>query len=337
MKKFFSILALAGAVLVSCNKEMNPQQPGVNPGEKLEVIVGLSNVDLTVTETKADLTASAAEKKVDDAYVLVYGSNGNLVDYKAWSGSSVKFALEAGTYKFYAIINTGATSMPATVSALNALNGTLKADLSGFTMLGYTEKSIATGNETFSITAKRLATKVVFENLVVNFSSSSLQAAGMTVNAVYLTNAVGEMSFASYLGGSFSAPSLWYNKMKYESGDCNAYLYAGNLNLQAAHGSTKALNKTFYTYPNETASDVHNGTWGARKTRLVIEATVNGSKCYYPFTFDTLESNKVYTVKSITVTRKGVTNPDDVWNSDEVSGNVTVDDWTNGGEYTEEM
>lgn len=338
MKRLFLLCAVAGIAAVSCNKDMDiqPSQQDA-PKEKLEVLVGLSNVDLTITETRADLTATSAEKKVDDAYVLVYNASGNLVDYKAWSGSSVKFALEAGNYKFFAIINTGATSMPATVTALNALKGTLKADLSGFTMLGSTEKTIATGTEKFSISAKRLASKVVFKDLKVNFSSTSLQAAGMTLNAVYLINAAGEMTFASMLGGNLAAPGLWYNQLKYAQNDCDSYLYAGGLNLSAAHGSTKNVNKTFYAYPNGTASDAHGGSWSARKTRLVLEATVDGSKCYYPFTFDTLEPNKIYTVNSITVTRKGVANPDDVWNDNEVSGDLTIDDWTNGGEFSEEM
>ena len=338
MKKIALFAMLAGIVAVSCNKNMDiqPSQPE-NPQEKYEVIVGVSNVDLVITETRADLTATNAEKKVDDAYVLVYNSNGNLVDYKSWSGSSVKFALEAGTYKFFAIINTGLTSMPANLSALNAFKATLKADLSGFTMFGSTEKTIATGTEKFSISAKRLAAKVVFNDLKVNFSSSSLQAAGMTLNAVYLINAAGDLTFGSYLNSSFTGTSLWYNQLKYAKGDCDSYLYAGGLNLSAAHGSTKNVNKTFYVYPNGTASDAHGGSWSARKTRLVLEATVDGSKCYYPFTFDTLEPNKVYNVKTITVTRKGVANPDDVWNDNEVSGDVTIDDWTNGGDYSEEM
>lgn len=337
MKRLFLLCAVVGIAAVSCNKEMDIQPDSQDvPKEKFEVLVGLSNVDLTITETRADLAATSAEKKVDDAYVLVYNASGNLVDYKAWSGSSVKFTLEAGNYKFFAIINTGETSMPATMTALNALKGTLEADLSGFTMLGSTEKTIATGTEKFSISAKRLASKVVFKDLKVNFSSSSLQEVGMTLNAVYLINAAGEMTFASALG-NFAAPGLWYNQLKYAKNDCDSYLYAGNLNLFVDHGSTENVNKTFYVYPNGTASDTHGGNWSERKTRLVLEATVDGSKCYYPFTFDTLESNKIYTVNTITVTRKGVANPDDVWNDNEVSGDLTIDDWTNGGEFSEEM
>ena len=336
MKRLFLLFAVAGVAAVSCNKDMDIQPSQNAPLEKCEVIVGLSNVDLSITETKADLSATTAEKKVDDAYVLVYNSSNSLVDYKAWSGSSVKFALEPGSYKFYAVINSGMTSMPSTVSALNSMKATLKADLSGFTMLGKTDKTITTGTEKVSITVKRLTAKVIFNDLKVNFSSSSLQSVGMTLDAVYLINAAGDMTYAGYFG-SESGTSVWYNQMKYVSGDCNSYLYAGNLNVSAAHGSTKSVNKTFYVYPNAVANDAHGGSWSARKTRLVLEATVEGTKCYYPFTFDILEANKIYTVNSITVTRKGVANPDDVWNDNEVSGDITIDDWTNGGDYSDEM
>lgn len=335
MKRLFLLLAFTGVVAASCNKDIQPERNDSQP-EKLQVIVGLSNVELSIAESKADLAATNEEKKVNDAYVLVYGSDEKLVDYKAWSGTSVKFALEAGVYKFFALVNTGIVEMPANITLLNQMTGTLKGDMDGFTMLGYTEKEIATGNEKFSITAKRLAAKVVFNDLKVNFSSSSLQSAGMTLDAVYLINAAGEMTFAANLG-ALGSPSLWYNKLEYVNGECDAFLYAGNLALSAEHGSTKTVNKVFYAYPNETASDAHGGEWSARKTRLVLEATVEGGKCYYPFTFDTLESNKIYTVNSITVTRKGVANPDDVWNDNEASGDLVISDWVNGGEFAEEM
>lgn len=336
MKKIFTVFAFAGILSAACTKEAGPAtEPDVVPAQKYEVTVGLSNVDLQITESKASTAATEAEKKVDDAYIIVYASDGTLVDYRTWSGASVKFALEAGTYQFYAAVNTGMQNVPESLAAFKALTGSLKDDLSGFTMLGYTEKVISVGNETFSITAKRLASKIVLENVKVNFSAVSLQDEKMTVNAVYLINVAGDLSFESNLAGTVYSPTLWYNQTKYVSGDCDSYLYAGSIGTQVAHGATAPVEKTFYAYPNGTASDAHGGTFGPRKTRLVIEATIEGETCYYPFTFEQLESNKIYTITSITVTRRGVDDPDEVWSSDEVSGNLTIDDWTNGGEYSE--
>lgn len=331
----FIFLALFGILALSCMKDDVAQNPEMQ--KTYDVVVGLSNVDLEVSQTRSDVAATDAERKVDDAYVIVYTSSGTLVDYKAWSGTSVKFALEAGTYHFYAVINSGMTSAPASLSELKALKGNLKDDISGFTMLGHTEKVISTGNEKFSITAYRLASKVVFQDLKVNFSATGLQAQPLVLNAVYLINVPGDLSYEAYFSGSAYTPSLWYNQMKYISGDCNTYLYAGSLGISVAHGNTVNVNRTFYAYPNGTASDAHNGTFSARKTRLILETQVDGGICYYPFTFDQLESNKVYTVKSLTVTRKGVSTPDDVWNSGEVSGDLVIGDWTEGGDYSEEL
>lgn len=338
MKKFFTILAFAGILSASCNKEAGPvAEPDVRPAQKYEVLVGLSNVDLMITESKASTAATETEKRVDDAYIIVYATDGTLVDYKAWSGSSVKFALEAGTYQFYAAVNTGMDAAPASLTDFRALVGTLKDDLSGFTMVGWTEKEVSVGNETFSITARRLASKIVIEDLKVNFSAVSLQSEEVTVNAVYLINVPGDLSFGAYLAGTAYSPTLWYNQMKYVSGDCDNCLFAGSLGVKVGHGETAVLDKVFYSYPNGTASDVHNGTFSSRKTRLVVECTILGDTCYYPFTFEQLESNKIYTITSLTLTRRGVESPDEVWNADEVSGNLTIDDWTNGGEYSESL
>lgn len=343
MVKRFSILCVFVATslfAISCNKNLDQEVsvPATSDAQLYEVSV---TVDPNCVEpnVKSDINPSASEKSYTNAYILAYNkTTGALVDYKAWSGSSVKFSLDKGTYTFYAVLNYGSdvTSAASSINNLLNLKATLKKDLNGFEMIGHSDITVP-ATDPCSITVKRVTAKVVMQNVKINFESQVLASSTFILKNVFIINAVGDDSFANADNGTAYTPTVWYNQLKYVSGDCNNYLYAGGINKTIAQGATYGVNKTFYVYPNATETDKHNGSFSARKTRIILEATINGETCYYPLTFASIGANKVYTVKSITITRKGIANPDDVWDDGSGTGSVIIGDWTEGGEYDETL
>lgn len=75
-----------------------------------------------------------------------------------------------------------------------------------------------------------------------------------------------------------------------------------------------------YTYPNPDDGD--NGT------RLVIECTIQGSKCYYPLRLPPLQRNTVYEA-SVQITRMGTPDPDILAENTAASVNLRVLPWEN--------
>ena len=75
-------------------------------------------------------------------------------------------------------------------------------------------------------------------------------------------------------------------------------------------------------------------TFYARKTRIVVTATIGGTKYYYPVLIDFPARNSAYTVE-LTITGLGSTDPDKPVEKGSITATVTVDPWQNGTVYSE--
>ena len=70
---------------------------------------------------------------------------------------------------------------------------------------------------------------------------------------------------------------------------------------------------------------------------VVVTATIDGVKYYYPVTLSKkLERNKAYTVE-ITITGLGSTDPDKPIEKGGLTAAITVLDWVDGGSYEETL
>ena len=116
----------------------------------------------------------------------------------------------------------------------------------------------------------------------------------------------------------------------------DALLYK-SINSSLTSSSTLQNEEYFYVYPNPTASDNSDETFSPRFTRLVVEATLGGTKYYYPISLPNLERNKTYTVSSLMITRPGSDNPDKEITSAECPFNIVVENWIPGTEQNLEI
>lgn len=337
MKRTILAAAALIAALSSCNREET--LPAL-PQEACDVEVNITGVGLSVSTRASDTTPTASESAYTTATILVYDkASGALESYKPWTGSSVSFTLNKGTKVFYGVLNGGAdiASRAATVSALLSNTATLKSDLGGFLMIGSQEVNVS-GKTSFSITVKRAAAKFVYKDVKLAFDSPALASQTFTIKGVLVINAPGDISYNAVQNGlSTYSPTIWYNQRKYVSSDCNSCLYAGGINRTASNGSTTAVGKTLYSYPNYTSTDSHAAAWSPRKTRVCLECTIGSETVYYPVTLDKVEPNHVYTISSLTVTKKGISDPDGEWDDAGASGSITIADWIDGGSYDETL
>ena len=352
MKKTFSILALAAAVLCSCDKNADcvPCQKAEENQEPATLSVSLGFDDEPQTRAvTAYTTAQDYEKAVNSVQILVFDASGKINMYKdaGTAVSDIQLSTTAGQKTVWAVVNGPDLSAVATLSALQAKavdlsdNNTTKTV--GFVMAGSTSCTVSATGGTAAVTVSRLVSRVALQK-VTNSLPSGYGA--IKIDNVTLINVVGNQNLA----GSASI-ATWYNKMGRKDGGAQADIIDGSTNKAscpsltfvapaatvnngAAH--TPATPHLFYCYPNATSADANGwvSSFTARKTRLVVAATISGTRYYYPVTINTPERNKAYTVE-LTITGLGSTDPDQPVSKGAITASVTVQGWQTGATYEE--
>ena len=352
MKKTFSILALAAAVLCSCDKNADcvPCQKAEENQEPATLSVSLGFDDEPQTRAVTAYTvAQDYEKAVNSVQILVFDASGKINMYKdaGTTVSDIQLSTTAGQKTVWAVVNGPDLSAVANLSALQAKavdladNSLTKTE--GFVMAGSTSCTVSATGGTAAVTVSRLVSRVALQK-VTNSLPSGYGA--LKIDNVTLINVVGNQNLA----GNASI-STWYNKMGRKDGGAQADIIDGSTNKAscpsltfvapaatvnngAAH--TPATPHLFYCYPNATSADANGwvSSFTARKTRLVVAATISGTKYYYPVTINTPERNKAYTVE-LTITGLGSTDPDQPVSKGAITASVTVQGWQTGATYEE--
>ena len=351
MKKTFSILALAAAVLCSCDKNADcvPCQKAEENQEPATLSVSLGFDDPQTRAVTAYTTAQDYEKAVNSVQILVFDASGKINMYKdaGTTVSDIQLSTTAGQKTVWAVVNGPDLSTVATLSALQAKavdladNSLTKTE--GFVMAGSTSCTVSATGGTAAVTVSRLVSRVALQK-VTNSLPSGYGA--LKIDNVTLINVVGNQNLA----GNASI-ATWYNKMGRKDGGAQADIIDGSTNKAscpsltfvapaatvnngAAH--TPATPHLFYCYPNATSADANGwvSSFTARKTRLVVAATISGTKYYYPVTINTPERNKAYTVE-LTITGLGSTDPDQPVSKGAITASVTVQGWQTGATYEE--
>ena len=352
MKKTLSIFALAAAVFCSCDKnadcipcqEQENQEPAM-----LNVSLGFEDEPQTRAVT-AYTTAQDYEKAVNSVQILVFDESGKINFYKdaGTTVSNIAISTPTGTKSVWAVVNGPDLKTIGTESALKAIavdladNSVTKTE--GFVMAGSTSCSVTASGATANVTVSRLVARVALQKV-----TNSLPAGygALKIDNVTLINVVGNQNLA----GS-GAISTWYNKMGRKDGtndktqiidgstnkaSCEALTFAAPAATVNNGGEyAPATPNLFYCFPNSTTADKNGweSTFSARKTRLIVAATINNTKYYYPVTINTPERNKAYTVE-LTITGLGSTDPDQPVSKGAVTAAVTVQGWQSGATYEE--
>ena len=349
MKKTLFIMAAIASMACSCDKNSDCE-PCQEADTKATLNVSLDFEDEPQTRATSYVTAQTYETKVNDVQVLVFDSTGALNAYvdADTKTSGISISTTAGSKTVWAVVNGPNLSSITTLSALQStavdLGANSTTETTGFVMAGSTTCTVGSSAATASIAVKRLVARVALQKINNSLPGSY---GALTVNNVTLINVAGNQNLA----GSASV-STWYNKMGRKDGATATGQIIDGSTFVASHptltfksvGSAVAnggsLTPTtpylFYCYPNSTTTDATgwSSSFTARKTRLVVAATIGGTKYYYPVVIDTPARNTAYTVE-LTITGLGSTDPDKPVQKGSITASVTVEGWASGAVYNE--
>ena len=353
MRKTISILAMAAAVLCSCDKNADCV-PCEDQQETGTLAVSLLFDEGAQTKAVTSFTTSQTyEKQVNKVQIFVFDESGKINIYKdaGTTQSNIPISTTTGKKTIWAVVNGPDLSEVASLAELEdtaidlAANSTTAA--TGFVMAGSTSCTVSASAATANISVSRLVARVALQK-VTNQLPDGYGA--LTIDNVVLTNDAGNQNIAGD-----ATPATWYNKMGRKDGatessqiidgdtnkaSCEALTFK-SVKQEVAHGSNLNISTPylFYSFPNSNTAGSTGwvNPFTARASRLVVTATIDGVKYYYPVTLSKkLERNKAYTVE-ITITGLGSTDPDKPIEKGGLTAAITVLDWVDGGSYEETL
>ena len=353
MRKTISILAMAAAVLCSCDKNADCV-PCEDQQETGTLAVSLLFDEGAQTKAVTSFTTSQTyEKQVNKVQIFVFDESGKINIYKdaGTTQNNIPISTTTGKKTIWAVVNGPDLSEVASLAELEdtaidlAANSTTAA--TGFVMAGSTSCTVSASAATANISVSRLVARVALQK-VTNQLPDGYGA--LTIDNVVLTNVAGNQNIAGD-----ATPATWYNKMGRKDGatessqiidgetnkaSCEALTFK-SVKQEVAHGSDLNISTPylFYSFPNSNTAGSTGwvNPFTARASRLVVTATIDGVKYYYPVTLSKkLERNKAYTVE-ITITGLGSTDPDKPIEKGGLTAAITVLDWVDGGSYEETL
>lgn len=354
--KIFMTLA-ACVALAACNKQENPLASSFNqdPSDAGELCISIDSGEAAFnTKVSAYTTQSDYERSVQTVQVLVFDASGTLNVYADLGNKTTStITTTSGTKTVWAVVNySNSLASIKTVDELKAKTFDLSANSTdpnkGFVMSGSTTCSITKGGSaSCAITVYRFLSRIAVQ-AIRNSLPASLGA--LKVERVFLSNVVGNQN----LGGD-AAASTWYNKDgRKDSNPRNAsYIIDGttyaatypqltysSVGISVSNGGAyvPATPALFYTFPNSSTVEP-NGfqeTFTAKRSVVVVAATVNGTLYYYPVSLNhgALERNKTTTL-DITITGLGSSDPNIPVEKGSCNVTLTVAAWADAGSYNE--
>ena len=291
---------LAALILAACNSEIVEDHSDYDE-YWYDLTVGLPDSRTKVSEKNSPGTPDA----INTLQVFVFDEGGILEASDMTESESVVLTCKTGPKKVVSLVNAPEMTDVTTYSALCSASSFLEDNtIDSMVMSGETEVNL-TATSSVTIPVSRLAAKVVLRQVMNNFRFKSDQDAEFLVTHVYLLNVGAERGYLSA-----ATPKQWYNMMELDTFDSPAFTYEQlSSPVKLPYSSTWTADKYFYCYPNPTETDSSDETWSARRTRLVLEATLDGEVMYYPVTLPVIEPNSSYEV-TVKITRRGSPSPD---------------------------
>ena len=357
-----ALLALAAlSVLSSCAKYSGTEQTGAKEGEGCLVTFTVGGPQSRAGDYT---TVLSYEKQMSSLQLIIYNKNGSSSSGR-WtiesSGSetytsavtSATFStrLSAGEYYVVAIANSDEDYTGSTYAYIedylcgrHYLSDEEDYASGGFQAFGGQDLTVSEGDASASVslTLDRFVGRVTLQG-IYNYTGKAV-----TVNRVWLSNTV--TTFNS--GGTAS----WGNIMgRYSLSDSESII-SGSSDADCPNCTFRTVGRTLssngsYTaavtlYALANSSSVIPSGWNSswsnssgQKTTLVIDATMDGTQCYYPVVLDEISANYTYTV-SVKLYRIGSPDPNDpdgeVVTTVPFTATVSVDEWDDGVEYSYE-
>ena len=385
MKKIFVLLSIALMSVVACQRNEIPHVGGddtVLDGATGKLAV---SIQMPVEETKV-VKGSVQDSKINSIQLFVFGSDGRLETSRyesSYDGSSpITITSKTGTKTVYAVLNSKrldfgnidkfeGTSSEGAGLAYNDLNENTETKLimSGKNTINVEEWDKNKGStnadiQPLVIRVKRLAAKVQFDKVTVDFRNTAYEGGQLDIQEIYLVNVVGKSPYGVQSVGTLENPATtgvpivlpnnifndinnWYwmgtRPGSIPAGDPSV-IYDLGLTEYVCSGTTvanesKVIDRVFFCYPNR--SEVYQSGSDTPQspvhTSLVIKARIQSGSFVSPaidkstwYTFDlpVIEANKVYQIKDIKITMAGADNPGERVITGKADMSVVVDEWT---------
>lgn len=303
-----------------------------------------------VTETekvaRLDVSLSAAVSKSAstsddlagaDVQFFVFDASGALEGYfkDDENVGKASFRCVSGMKKVVAIVNGPQLSGVSSYEELCGCESDLLADNTpqALLMSGETSCHVAPGEESrqvYVLVSRRVA-KVVMNSVKVEFDVEHNGDKGFRLRSIYLVNVAGK---TGYLHDKDCG--VWYNKgVLQASGEVPLLYFTPEQEVFLEQGQNYLESHAFYAYSN-SYPDASGTPWSPRQTRLVVEAEVGSQVCFYPVTIPDLTAGHLYKV-NLVVRHLGSGSADIPVEVLDVSGSVSVEDWTQTGDIYEEI
>lgn len=354
-----ALLALAGLSALSCAKFSGTEQVLPQDGGCLVTL----SVGEPQTKAYDYITVRNWERQISSLQIIIYDKNGSssstdwtIADsYRTTYSSPVTSAsystrLPAGTYFVEAVANMDEDFTGSTYSYILE-NSRYKHYLSdeedyssdGFQAEGGRTLTISEGSTSASasLTLSRFVGRVAL-NDIYNSTGQTV-----TINRVWLSNVVttynyrGSNSWGNWMGrySYTNSSSIIGSASDADCPECTFWDADETISNSGSFSPTSPV--LFYTLEN--SSSVTPSGWSSswsdskgQKTALVIDATVNGTQCYYPVVLDEIRANYTYTV-SVSLYAIGSPDPNDpngrIVTDVSFDAEITVNEWDDGVEY----
>ena len=300
------------------------------------VVIHLNNTQpASALATRAIAERLEEERRINSVQLYIFGSEGNFLQRITGSGDTFEVITPAGECMFCCFVNS--PELPAAPSSPEELLGCdsylWNNSRWSFQMVGTAIAKIDSDRE-LEIKVKRIVAKV--ECVIrTKFANSHLAGMPFTVHRIYLTNVAGKNNYA--LTAMQGNDGLWYNKMEYRQSSCDELICGTHTDRRMFDGDSLLIRETLYPYPNSNIDCFDRTLWSARKTRLVVEATLGEKLWYYPITMEKTVANTHY-LYDITITREGVEHPEiPITESGIIETIATIGKWNEGGEVDDEI
>lgn len=323
-------MILSAAVMAACGKG-GTAGDGDPSGMTVSLTVGIDNASCTRSD---GMKGNAADEERINSVQVVLFKNGEFYCAESSDSESVKITAEKGTYSMYAFVNDPhswtSSSEISEAGILAAASSLSDNSRSSYVMFGYLP-SFEASEETASATipVNRFVSKVSIDEIQVDFSENPYyNGCSLQVGKIYLSNVLGTCPYNMIPSSSPATSDLWYNRMGVEdTPESISSMTVKELDITAADGTTASLALSYYAYPNGCASDSSSETWEARKTRLVIEATLDGQKCWYHITIPEMKPNSHYRITRCTIRNIGGKSPEKHMELAPVTFTMQEEDW----------
>jgi len=309
-------------------------------------------VTLTFNAPAEGIHTKADDSSVGRLDIWVCPGGGNPQYFGHSDSQTVTITLPKATgYMVYAAAN-----LPDGILNYGNLNDCLGADLQtlsynlsesgrGSIVLSGTKTGIdiAYDYQTVTIPVYRRAAKVTVGS-IINSLEDPYSTSSVSLDGIYIIN--GRAVQGVFEDLPMGDLSHWFNCSGFYSpsakdfGQSETPAISGTMFPSAkiiAHGATLNHGESYYTTRNSVTTDTYSAladvmassSWTVRKTRLVLECTIGGSKCWYPVTLPAVSDNSHYYIESITLKHFGSTDPDIPISTDAAELVLKIKDWTN--------